>query len=101
MFSSAAGLALAGIAVEQGLGCLAAQHGGQLPAEVVGILHAGVGAARAERRHAVRGIAGEQHPAVAEVLHALAGERVDADPLDLEAASRHGRCSRAARARAG
>ena len=39
---------------------------GELPGQVVGVLHAGVGAARAERRHAVRRVAGEQHAAVAE-----------------------------------
>ena len=69
----------------------------ELPDEIVGILEAAVRAARAERAHDVRGIAGEQHAAVAEMLHAPALERVDARPFDLEFA-RRARASRAAAA---
>ncbi|MCY1509034.1 hypothetical protein D9M68_433630 [compost metagenome] len=77
-------LAFTRVAVEQCVGCVAGQHGRELPGEVVGVLHARVGAARAEGRHAVRRVAREQHAAVAEALHALAGEGVDAGPADLE-----------------
>jgi len=54
--------------------------------EVVGVLHAGVGAARAERRDLVRGVADEQAAAVAEALHPPAAEGVHADPFELEGA---------------
>ena len=59
-------LALARIAVEQRVGRAALEHQAQLPGEVVGVLHAGVGAARPERRHAMRAVAGEQHAAMPE-----------------------------------
>ncbi|ESS39153.1 hypothetical protein P355_4083 [Burkholderia cenocepacia KC-01] len=62
----------------------AVEHQFQLPREVVRVLHAAVRAARAERRHAVCGIAREQHAAVAERVHPLAAERIDAHPLELE-----------------
>ena len=75
-------------------GAVPAQHERELPDEVVDVLDAAVRAARAERRHQVRGVAGEQHAAVAELLHAPALERVDARPLDLELARRR-RASRA------
>ena len=70
---------------------LAAQHQIELPHQIVGILHAGIAAARAERRHDMRRIAGEQHAAVVEAFHAAAGEAVDADPFVVELAlAQHG-----------
>ena len=41
----------------------AAQHSGQLPAKIVGVLHAGVQALPSGRRVNVRGIAGKETPA--------------------------------------
>ena len=40
------------------------QDQGKLPGEVVAVLDAGIGAARAERRHLVGGVADKQHTAV-------------------------------------
>ncbi len=76
--------ALLVVAVEQLIGCRARLHQRQLPGQVVGVLHAGVGAARAERRHLVCRIAGEQHAPDAKFLHASAGELIDRHPLQLE-----------------
>ena len=76
--------ALAGIARQQGFGRLATQHQIKLPGQVVGILHARVGAARAKRRHAVRRVACKVDPAQLEAGHALAGEGVDAGPFESE-----------------
>ncbi len=76
--------ALAGIGVEQRVGRPPFQHQAQLPRQVLGVLHAAVGAARAERRHPMRGVPGEQHTAMAKTLHPLAREGVDADPFELE-----------------
>ena len=72
------------VAVEQALRRQPAQHQIELPGEVVGVLHAAVAAARAERRHLVRGIAGEQHAAVPELLQPARLEAVEADPLEVE-----------------
>jgi hypothetical protein len=52
------------VAVEQRFRRLAPRHHGQLPAEVVRIVDPGVQPAHAEDWHQVRGVAGEQHPAV-------------------------------------
>uniref|UniRef100_A0A0N4Z6B8 Phenol hydroxylase n=1 Tax=Parastrongyloides trichosuri TaxID=131310 RepID=A0A0N4Z6B8_PARTI len=102
-------LALGAVAVDQRFGRLARQHQLQLPRQVFGILHAAIGAARAEGRDAVGGVAGEHDAAVAELVHALAGKGVDADPFQLELrvgpeqradARQHvlGRCARRCRA---
>jgi hypothetical protein len=56
--------ALEVVAVEQCIGRVALQHEVELPREVVDVLDSAVRAARAERRHDVRGIAGEDHAAV-------------------------------------
>ena len=72
--------ALGVIAVEQRLGRPALQHQRKLPREVLGILDARVAAARAERAHHVRGIAGKQHPPGAETLQALAAVGVRPNP---------------------
>ncbi len=79
------GAALAAIGVEQAGRCLAFQNQRELPGEIVGIGHGRVAAARAERRDDVRGIAGEDRPAMDEPLHHAAGEGVDAGPLVLPA----------------
>src|SRR5439155_9477122 len=78
-------LALARVAVEQCIARAALGDERQLPREVLCVLHARVRTARAERRDAMRGVAGENHAAMAKVLHALAGEGVDAGPDNLEA----------------
>ena len=67
-FSSAAWMRSCVVAVEQALRRQPAQHQIELPGEVVGILNAAVAAARAERRHLVRGIAGEDHATVPELF---------------------------------
>ena len=76
--------ALGVVAVQQRLRRLAAQHRQQLPAQVVGVLHAAIAAARAERADLMRRIAQEQGAAVAEAFQTAAAERVDADPFQLE-----------------
>ncbi|CFE03373.1 Uncharacterised protein [Bordetella pertussis] len=76
--------AFGGVAVDQRFGGVARQHQLQLPGQVLGVLHAAIGAARAERRDAVGRIAGEHHAPMAEMVHALAGEGVDAHPLQFE-----------------
>ncbi|KAG1388057.1 hypothetical protein G6F60_013868 [Rhizopus arrhizus] len=62
----------------------ARQHQLQLPRQILGILHAAIGASRAEGRYAVRGVSGEHDASVAELVHALAGKGVEADPLQIE-----------------
>ena len=69
--------ALCIVAVEQAVGGLAIDHKAKLPAEIVDVLHARVGPARAEGRHLMRRIACEDHRAVAELFHTLALERID------------------------
>ena len=68
---------------QRGIG-LAAQHAVQLPGQVLGILHAAVGAACAKRRDAVGAVARKDHAAMDEAVHAQAGEGVDAGPFQLE-----------------
>ena len=53
-------LTLVMIGVEQRLVRLAAQHGGDLPGEIMDVLHAGVEAEAAGRRHFMRGVTGEK-----------------------------------------
>jgi hypothetical protein len=55
------GPALLFVAVEQGLGGAAAGDRRQLPAEVAGVLHAGVQALASGWRMHVRGVADQQH----------------------------------------
>ena len=61
MFSSAAASRSLRIGREQRRRRLAVQHGPELPGQIVGVLHAAVEAAGAERRDQVRGVAGEDH----------------------------------------
>ena len=77
--------ALAAITVEQRLGRLAGRDQGELPGKVVDIGDRAVAAARAERRHDVGGIAGEDHAAMDEALQHAAGKGVDAGPFVLPA----------------
>src|SRR6185369_10446510 len=56
----------------------------ELPGEILGVLEPRVGAARAERRDLMRGIAGKNHPAMDEPVHPPALEFVERDPLELE-----------------
>src|SRR3546814_3673193 len=55
-----------------------------LPAQIVDVLYAAIGAARTERRHAVRGIAGKENALMPKPIHAFAGKGIDADPLQFE-----------------
>ncbi len=72
--------ALLGVAVEQRLRRVAAQHEVELPAQVVGVLHARIGPLRAERRDLMRGVAGEEGAPGAERPDTPAVEGVDAGP---------------------
>ena len=72
------------IGVEQFLAGLSLDDQAQFPHQVVGILKTRIGSACAKRRHLVRRIAREQHPAMAKFGHAAALEGVDADPLQLK-----------------
>ena len=74
MFSSAGEAALVAVGVEQRGGRLAVHHQRELPHQVVGVLDAGVGAARAEGRDLVRRVADEEHATVIEAVHAPALE---------------------------
>ena len=56
-------LALGMVAVEQRVVGVAAQHGRDLPGQVVNVLHPGVEAEAAGRRHLVRGVAGQENVA--------------------------------------
>ena len=60
------------------------QHGRKLPGQIVRILNAGIGAARAERRDLMRRIADEDHAAMHEAVEPAAVEGVDRDPFELE-----------------
>ena len=64
----------------------AAQHPGELPAEVEAVVDRGVHPRAAARGHAVRGVAHEERAAAAEALRQLRGEGEAADPQDLAAA---------------
>src|SRR2546426_3156311 len=72
------------VAVEQAFRRKSPHHELELPDQIVGVLHAAVRAAGAEWRNEMRGIAAEQHAAVAKALHPPALERVDARPLEFE-----------------
>src|SRR5438067_524010 len=76
--------ALALIGPEQRTVRVAAQHGGELPGEVLRVLHARIGAARAERRDLVGGVAGEDHAAMDEAVEAAAVEAIERHPFELE-----------------
>ena len=76
--------ALGVIALEQRFRRSPAQHAVELPGEILGVLEPGIGAARAERRDLMRGIAGEDHAAMDEPVHAPALELVERDPFELE-----------------
>ena len=72
------------IGVEELLGRQSFEHQCELPDEIIDVLDAAVGAARAERRYQMRRVADKKRAAVAERAHAPALKRVYAGPLDLE-----------------
>ena len=71
------------VARNQPLPALALDECGKLPGQILGILNAGIGAAGAERRHLMRGIADEDHPIMHEAVEPPAIEGVDRDPFQL------------------
>ena len=71
------------VARNQPLPAFAFDEGGKLPRQILGVLNAGIGAAGAERRHLMRGIADEDHPIMHEAVEAAAIEGVDRDPFQL------------------
>ena len=68
------------IAVEQLLRRDPLGHESELPGEIVGIVDAGIGAAHAEDRQKMRGVAGKQHAPVAVIVERERVGLVDADP---------------------
>ena len=76
--------ALGVIAFEQRLRRSPAQHAIELPRDILGVFQARIGAARAERRDLMRGVAGKDHAAVEESVHPPALEFVERDPFEIE-----------------
>ena len=76
--------ALGVVALEQRLGRRSPQHAIELPRQILGILEPGIGAAGAERRDLMRGIAGKDHAAMDEPVHPAALELVQRDPFEIE-----------------
>src|SRR5204862_6594020 len=76
--------ALLVIGIEQAAAGLPLHDRGQLPAEIVRVLNAAVAAAGAERADQMGAVAGEDHPARHEALHARAPECVDRAPFEVE-----------------
>ncbi len=74
------------VGVEQRGRRFAGEHEVELPGDILGIFETGIRAARTERRDLMRGIAGKNHPAMGEALHAPALEFVERDPLEFEIA---------------
>ena len=74
--------ALGLVGVEQRVG-RAAEHGGELPGEVGRVARAGREPLPGERRHHVRGVAGQQHAAAAPARGRARVEGVDDGALDL------------------
>ncbi|MNN44046.1 hypothetical protein D3C81_1583180 [compost metagenome] len=79
-------LALLGVAVQQTAPRLPLEHQGQLPRQVVGVLHRGVGAQAVGRRMPVHGVAAAEHPSFGVVagdhmvdLPLAGGEHLDRD----------------------
>ena len=77
-------LALCGIAVQQGWAGPAFEQPVKLPAQVVGVLHAAVGATRTKGRDPVGAVTGKKHGSVYELVHALTSKGVDRGPLQRE-----------------
>ena len=71
------------VAVQQGRGGAALTNCGQLPGEVVGILHARVSASCAERADHMRRVTGKKHPPTAQRVDAFAAVGVGAHPDNL------------------
>ena len=72
------------IGIQQAFRRKSAHYQFQLPDQVVGILQAGIGTARAEGRNLMRRVARKQYPPMAELLHPPALERVDRNPFQFE-----------------
>ena len=72
------------VALQQRLGRRSPQHAVELPRQILGVLEPGIGAAGAERRDLMRGIAGKDHPAMDELVHPPALEFVQRDPFEIE-----------------
>ena len=72
------------VGIEQALRRLALDDESELPGEIFRILDAGIGAARAERRHLMRGISCEDHAPMHEAFQAAALERIDGHPFERE-----------------
>ena len=86
MFSSRSARALGVVGLDQrGVG-LPLQNEIELPDEVFRVLHAGIGAACAERRDLMRAVAAKDHPAMHEPVDAPALEGIERDPFQLEIA---------------
>src|SRR5581483_11491613 len=84
--------ALGIVAVEQTIARVTVEHQRELPDQVVGVLNAAVGAACAERRDLMRGVAQKEDTTVTEALHALAAKGVNAYPLqgEVDLLAQHG-----------
>ena len=78
------GAALDMIALEQRFRRRSPQHAIEFPRQVLGVFQPGIGAAGAERRNLMRGIAGKDHAAMDELVHPPALEFVQRDPFEIE-----------------
>ena len=72
------------VGVEQCQGGCTVQYQLELPGEVVAVLYARIGTAGTKGGHLVGRVAGKQHPAMAEGIHAAAGKLVHRYPLQLK-----------------
>ena len=72
------------IALKQSFRRGLAQHAVEFPGEILGILQTRIGAAGAEGRDLMRGVARKSHAAMDELVHAAALELVERDPLEIE-----------------
>src|SRR5207237_3810425 len=71
------------IGLEQTFRRRAAQHAIELPGDVLSVFQPGIGAACAEWRNLMRGIAGKDHAAMDETVHAPALELVERTPFEI------------------
>ena len=74
--------ALAGVGVERGLAREALEHQVQVPGQGHGVADPRAHALPGERRHQMRGVSREQHPALPPALRPAGAERVDGVPLE-------------------
>src|SRR3954452_8886884 len=78
------GNALDIVSVEQRCRRFSGKHEVEFPGDIFRVLETGISAARAERRHLVRRVAGKNYPPMGEALHAPALELIEGDPFELE-----------------